>query len=118
MKLLELGISSVKPMSPTKMATIENLFKTMSGFLKEIDEIEKKSQGNMISMLKATKETFSESIEDFKSLNLDDKLLLLAQNSFRSGLVCINVLKKSLKKEVTSEIRDLLEKSGLLCLVA
>ena len=46
MKLLGLGISSVKPMSPTKMATIENLFKTMSGFLKEIDEIEKKSQGN------------------------------------------------------------------------
>ena len=58
----------------------------------------------MISMLKATKETFSESIEDFKSLNLDDKLLLLAQNSFRSGLVCINVLKKSLKKEKFSDI--------------
>ena len=109
-------IKSLRPISPTKMAAIENLLKKMADFLQEIEKMEKQeSKGSMISMLKATKETFSESIEGFKSLNLDDKLLLLAQNSFRSGLVCMNVLKKSLKKEVTPEIRDLLEKSGLLC---
>ena len=93
-------IKSLRPVSPTKVATIENLLKKMAEFLQEIEKMEKQeSKGSMISMLKATKETFSESIEDFKSLNLDDKLLLLAQNSFRSGLVCMNVLKKSLKKK-------------------
>ena len=110
------SLKPISPISPTKMAAIENLLKKMSGFLREIEEMEKKEpKGNMISMLKATKEIFSESIDGFKSLNLDDKLLLLAQNSFRSGLVCMNVLKKSLKKEITPEIRDILEKSGLLC---
>ena len=113
------SLKPISPISPTKMAAIENLLKKMSGFLREIEEMEKKEpKGNMISMLKATQEIFSESIEGFKSLSLDDRLLSLAMNSFKSGLICMNVLKRSLTKEVTPEIRDLLEKSGLLCCLA
>ena len=106
----------VKPMSPTKLASIERLLVKMSEFFQEIEKIEKiKSGENMVSMLKAVKDIFSESIEDFKSLDLDDKLLALAQHSFKSGILCMRILKKKLKKEATSEIYDLLKKSGLLC---
>jgi len=117
MKLLK--AFPVKPMSPTKATAIKNLMSKMEEFFQEIEKIEKEGSGeNMISMLESVKEIFAEKIKDFKSLNLDDKLLLLAQNSFKSGLICMNILKKSLKREITPEIRDLLEKSGLLCLVA
>src|SRR3989338_8618252 len=116
MKLLK--AFPVKPMSPTKATAIKNLMSKMEEFFQEIEKIEKEGSGeNMISMLESVKEIFAEKIKDFKSLNLDDKLLLLAQNSFKSGLICMNILKKSLKREITPEIRDLLEKSGLLCLV-
>ena len=106
---------SVRPISPTKMAAIEKLLTKMSEFFRDIEKIEKTESGkNMVSMLKATKEIFSESIENFKSLDLDDKLLLLAQESFKSGVLCMNILKKNLKKEMNLEIRGLLERSGLL----
>ena len=106
----------VKPMSPTKLASIERLLVKMSEFFQEIEKIEKIKPGeNMVSMLKAVKDIFSESIEDFKSLDPDDKLLALAQYSFKSGILCMRILKKNLKKEATSEICDLLKKSGLLC---
>ncbi|MBM2817835.1 MAG: hypothetical protein HW401_425, partial [Parcubacteria group bacterium] len=89
----------VKPMSPTKLASIERLLVKMSEFFQEIEKIEKiKSGENMVSMLKAVKDIFSESIEDFKFLDLDDKLLALAQQSFKSGILCMRILKKKLKK--------------------
>lgn len=114
MKLLEKF--PVRPISPTKMAHIKNLLIRMEEFFQEIEKIEKTGyEENMMFFLKAAKEAFSESIENFKSLDLDDKLLSLARESFKTGLICMNILKKSLKKEVTSEINELMKKSGLLC---
>ena len=107
----------LKPMSPSKMALIENVLKKMSDFLKEIEEMEKVSarDENVVSMLKASVEIFSESINDFKSLEVNEKLFSLAQHSLKSGVVFMRLLKKNLKKEVTPEIIDLMKKSGLLC---
>lgn len=98
------------------MAKVERLLVQMDLFVKEIEQIEKIESGkNMVSMLTAVKEVFSESIENFKSKNLDDKLLALAYSSFQSGILCVRILKKNLKEEMTAEINDLLKKSGLLC---
>ena len=109
-------VTKVRPVSTTKMADIKRLLAKMEEFFKEMQEIEKiKSNENMVSMLKAVKDIFSEGIENFKSLNLDDKLLMLAQESFKSGILCMRILKKNLSKEVTAEINELLKKSGLVC---
>lgn len=107
----------IKPMSPTKMALIENVLKKMSDFLKDLEEMEKTNarDENVVSMLKASVEVFSEEICDFKSLEVNEKLFLLAQRSLKSGVVFMRLLKKNLKKELTPEINDLMKKSGLLC---
>ena len=110
-------MKSFKPMSTTKMALIENMLKKMSDFLKDLEEMEKVNAGdeNVVSMLKASVDVFSESINDFKGLEVNEKLFLLAQHSLKSGVVFMRLLKKNLKKEVTPEIRDLMKKSGLIC---
>ena len=112
-------MKSVKPMSPTKMALIENMVKKMSGFLREIEEIDSVSVGegeeNIVSILKPSVEIFSESVNNFRALEINDKLLLLAQHSLKAGVVSMRLLKRSLKKEVTPEIHELMKKSGLLC---
>jgi len=110
-------MKSLKPMSPTKMALIENVLKKMNDFLKDLEEMEKVEAGNenVASMLKASVELFSESINDFKSLEVNERLFLLAQHSLKSGVVFMRLLKKNLKKEVTPEISELMKKSGLLC---
>lgn len=107
----------LKPLSSTTLARVARLSRKMDEFLGEIGEIEEvekiKSAENLASMLRDTKDIFSESIEGFKSLNLDDKLLALTQRSLKSALVCVRILTQNLKKEVTAEVKDLLEKSGL-----
>ena len=110
-------MKSLRPMSPTKMALVENMLKKMSDFLKNLEEIERVNERpdeNVVSMLKASVEVFSESISDFKSLEVNERLFLLAQHSLRSGVVFIRLLKKNLKKEITPEIIDLMKRSGLL----
>ncbi len=104
-----------KPMSPTKMAHIENMLKKMSDFLKDLEGMEKVAgDENVVSMLKASVEVFSEFIKDFKSFEINERLFLLAQHSLKSGVVFMRLLKKNLKEEMTPEIRDLFQKSGLL----
>jgi|SRR3989338_4390567 len=108
----------LRPMSPSKMAMVESLLAKMSDFVKQAKMMESenlKSQENVLSMAKAGIEVFSEIIEDFNSLELNDKLLSLANHSLELGVVFMRLLKKNLKKEITPEIRDLLQKSGLLC---
>ena len=110
--------SSFKPINTTKMATVENLLAKLSEFHKQAKMMEaenSKPQENVLSMAKAGIEVFSEIIEDFNSLELNDKLLSLANHSIELGVVFMRLLKKNLKKEITPEIRDLLQKSGLLC---
>ena len=68
----------------------------------------------MASMLKDAKDIFSESIKDFKSLDLDEKLLALTQHLLKSALVCTRILSQNLKGEITSDVKNLLKKSGLL----
>ena len=114
-------MKSVKPMSPTKMALIENMVKKMSGFLREIEEIDSVSvsvgegEENIVSILKPSVEIFSESVNNFRALEINDKLLLLAQHSLKAGVVSMRLLKRSLKKEITAEMYELMKKSGLLC---
>lgn len=109
-------MKSLKPMSPTKMALIENVLRKMSDFLKDFEEMGKvNASENVVSMLKASVEVFSESINDFKSLEVNEKLFLLAQQSLKAGVVFMRLLKKNLGKEITPEIKDLMKKSGLLC---
>lgn len=106
----------LKPMSPTKMALIENVLKKMSDSLKDFESMEKMQAGdeNVVSMLKASVEVFSEVIKDFKSFEVNERLFLLAQQSLKSGIVFMRLLKKNLKEEMTPETRDLFQKSGLL----
>ena len=111
-------MKSVKPMSPTKMALIENMVKKMSGFLREIEEIDSvvgEGEENIVSILKPSVEIFSESVNNFRALEINDKLLLLAQHSLKAGVVSMRLLKRSLKKEITAEMYELMKKSGLLC---
>ena len=110
-------MKSLKPMNPTKMALIENVLKKMSDFLKDLEETERMQAAdeNVVSMLKASVEVFSESINNFKSLEVNERLFLLAQHSLKSGVVFMRLLKKNLKKEVTPEISELMKKSGLIC---
>lgn len=113
-------MKSLKPMNLTKVALIENMenmLKKMSDFLKEIGEMEKMNAGNenVVSMLKASVDVFSESISGFKSIGTNERLFLLAQHSLKSGVVFIRLLKQNLKEELTPEINDLMKKSGLLC---
>jgi len=110
-------MKSLKPMNPTKMALIENVLKKMSDFLKDLEETERvqAADENVVSMLKASVEVFSESINNFKSLEVNERLFLLAQHSLKSGVVFMRLLKKNLKKEVTPEISELMKKSGLIC---
>src|SRR3989344_6925575 len=111
-------MKSIKPMSPTKMALIENMVKKMSGFLREIEEIDSvvgEGEENIVSILKTSVEIFSESINNFRALEINDKLLLLAQHSLKAGVVSMRLLKRSLKKEITAEMYELMKKSGLLC---
>ena len=108
------------PMNPTKMAFIKNLSEKMDDLLKDLEKIEKTTNAggeNVASMLKASIEVFSESIDDFKRLEVNEKLLLLTKHSLRSGVVFMRLLKKSLEKGLTPEIKDLMKKSGLCGLV-
>ncbi|MDE1988569.1 MAG: hypothetical protein KGJ58_01590 [Patescibacteria group bacterium] len=93
------------------------MLKKMSDFLKILEGMEKESRKdeNVVSILKASIEIFSESIEDFKSMEINERLFLLAQHSLKLGVVFMRLLKKNLGKEITPEISDLMKKSGLLC---
>lgn len=105
-------------MSPTKMALIENIEKKMKDSLKEIEEIEKNSieeDENLGLILKDAVQCFSESINNFRAAGINERLFLLTQRSIKSSAFFITLLKKSLKKELTAEINDLMKKSGLLC---
>lgn len=106
---------NLKPLSTTTLARVERLSKKMEDFLKEIEDIETKSGENMALMLENIKDIFSESIEDFKSLDLNEKLLALTRRSLKSAIVCARILNQNLRGETTSDVENLLKKSGLLC---
>lgn len=108
----------LKPLSPTTLAHVTRLSKKMEEFLKEIEDIETRSGENLASMLKDVKDIFSESIEGFDSLDLNQKLLALTQRLLKSAVVHARILGQNLRGEITSEVKDLLKKSGLLsCLL-
>lgn len=106
---------NLKPLDTTTLAHVERLSKKMEDFLKEIGDIETKSGENMALMLENIKDIFAESIEGFRSLDLDEKLLALTHRSLKSALVCVRILRQNLRGETTSDVKNLLKKSGLLC---
>lgn len=104
----------LRPLSPTTLACVTRMSKKMEEFLKEIESVEIKSGGeNLASMLKDAKDIFSESIEGFDSLDLNQKLLALTQRLLKSAVVHARILGQNLRGEITSEVKDLLKKSGL-----
>lgn len=107
----------VKPMSPTKKAFIEKSLMMINSIIKDLEQMGMCNKGNenVASMLKASVDLFSENVEGFRPLGVEDKLFSLAQESLKSALVLIRLLKKSLDGEVTQEIKDLMKKSGLFC---
>lgn len=105
----------LKPLDPTTLACVGRLPKKIEEFLKEIEDIEAKSGENLALMLENIKDIFSESIQDFKALDLDEKLLALTRRSLKSALVCARILNQNLRGEVTSDVENLLKKSGLIC---
>ena len=106
-------MKSFKPMSTTKMALIENMLKKMSDFLKDLEEMEKMNAGdeNVVSMLKASVDVFSESINDFKGLEVNEKLFSIGATFAEIRSCFYEASEKNLKKEVTPEIRDLMKKT-------